>query len=284
MSDFSGIWIPLITPFRNGDVDHAALRGLVRRCAQAGVAGFVALGTTGEPSSLSAAEQHAVLETVLDSAGGAQVIVGVAGNNVASVHERVRHLNELPVAGLLVPAPYYVRPSQAGLVEFFTSVADASAKPLVIYDIPYRTGVRIELDTLLTLAAHARIVAVKDCAGSLETTLALILDARLQVLAGEDLNAFNTLCLGGSGAIAASAHAFPERFVAMHAALRDGRFEQARAIFHTLAPAIAALFAEPNPAPLKALLAQRGWIRDELRAPMTRASDALRNRLREFDA
>jgi 4-hydroxy-tetrahydrodipicolinate synthase len=298
MSDFSGIWIPLITPFADGAVDHAALRALVRRYADAGVAGLVALGTTGEPAALDAAEQDAVLATILDAARGVRgasgefgaagasgaralpVLVGVSGNHTASMRERIGQLNALPIAGVLIAAPYYIRPSQAGIVGHFTALADASDKPVVLYDIPYRTGVRLELDTLLALAAHPRIQAVKDCAGSFDTTLALIRDGRLQVLAGEDIAIFNTLCLGGSGAIAASAHLRTERFVALYRALAQGRLDEGRRIFHGLAPLIHAAFAEPNPAPVKALLAAQGLIRDELRLPMTRASAALVARLK----
>ncbi|SOE97950.1 4-hydroxy-tetrahydrodipicolinate synthase [Burkholderia sp. OK233] len=294
MSIFSGIWVPLITPFADGEVDHAALRALVRRYADAGIAGLVALGTTGEPAALDAAEQDAVLATILDEADahaaarGADtpalpVLVGVSGNHTASMKERIEQLNSLPIAGVLMAAPYYIRPSQAGIVGHFMALADTSAKPVVLYDIPYRTGVRLELDTLLTLAAHPRIQAVKDCAGSLDTTLALIRDGRLQVLTGEDISIFNTLCLGGSGAIAASAHLRPDRFVALYRALSAGRLDEGRRIFYELAPLIQALFAEPNPAPVKALLAAQGLIRDELRMPMTRAGDALVARLRELE-
>ncbi|MCX4158575.1 MULTISPECIES: 4-hydroxy-tetrahydrodipicolinate synthase [Paraburkholderia] len=295
MSIFSDIWVPLITPFADGEVDHAALRALVRRYADAGIAGLVALGTTGEPAALDDAEQDAVLATILDEARAAAhsthgadaralpVLVGVSGNHTASMKERIEQLNALPIAGVLMAAPYYIRPSQAGIVGHFMALADASDKPVVLYDIPYRTGVRLELDTLLTLAAHPRIEAVKDCAGSLDTTLALIRDGRLQVLTGEDINIFNTLCLGGSGAIAASAHLRPERFVALYRALSAGRLDEGRRIFHELAPLIQALFAEPNPAPVKALLAAQGLIRDELRMPMTRAGDALVARLRELE-
>ncbi|MFM0131907.1 4-hydroxy-tetrahydrodipicolinate synthase [Paraburkholderia sediminicola] len=294
MSIFSGIWVSLITPFADGEVDHAALRALVRRYADAGIAGLVALGTTGEPAALDAAEQDAVLATILDEADahaaarGADapalpVLVGVSGNHTASMKERIEQLNALPIAGVLMAAPYYIRPSQAGIVGHFMALADASDKPVVLYDIPYRTGVRLELDTLLTLAAHPRIQAVKDCAGSLDTSLALIRDGRLQVLTGEDITMFNTLCLGGSGAIAASAHLRPERFVALYRALSAGRLDEGRRIFHELAPLIQALFAEPNPAPVKALLAAQGLIRDELRMPMTRAGDALVARLRELE-
>lgn len=284
MSIFSGIWVPVVTPFADGAVDHAALRSLVRLYAEAGVAGLVALGTTGEPAALEAAEQDAVLATILAEAGALPVLVGVSGNHVASVQARIAELNEIPVAGLLISAPYYIRPSQAGLIEYFTTLADFSRKPVVLYDIPYRTGVRLELETLLTLAAHPRIQAVKDCAGALDTTLALILDGRLQVLAGDDINLYNTLCMGGTGAIAASAHVHPERFVSLYCALREGRLDEGRRIFHTLVPLIQALCAEPNPGPVKAALAAQGMIGNELRAPMTRASGALSERLRHLIA
>ncbi|CAB3651868.1 4-hydroxy-tetrahydrodipicolinate synthase [Paraburkholderia phenoliruptrix] len=294
MSIFSGIWIPLITPFADGAVDHAALRALVRRYADAGVAGIVALGTTGEPAALDDAEQDAVIATILEAAragrGGTSepsaplpVVAGVPGNHTASMRERIQQLNALPIAGVLMAAPYYVRPSQAGIVSHFMTLADASEKPVVLYDIPYRTGVRLELDTLLTLAAHPRIQAVKDCAGSLDTTLALSRDGRLQVLTGEDMQIFNTLCLGGSGAIAASAHVRTEQFVALYRALAAGALEEGRRIFHTLVPLIHALFAEPNPAPVKAWLASQGLIRDELRLPMTRASTTLAERLAAWE-
>ena len=279
MSIFSGIWIPLVTPFSNGRVDHDALRRLVRSYIEAKVAGFVALGTTGEPSSLDHAEQAKVLETILDEAKDLPVVVGLAGNNAAELRERAQRLNELPIAGLLVPAPYYVRPSQAGLTSHFTTLADASTTPLIVYDIPYRTGVRLDLATLLTLAGHPNIHAIKDCAGSLETTLALILDGRLSVLAGEDLNMFSTLCLGGHGAIAASAHVRTADFVAVYEAIKEGRLDEARMRFHRLVPLIQALVSEPNPAPVKCALDILGMIRQELRAPMTQATDRLHGQL-----
>jgi 4-hydroxy-tetrahydrodipicolinate synthase len=279
MSEFSGIWIPLITPFNAGAVDHEALDALVRHYVGAGVAGFVALGTTGEPAALDEAEQDAVLATVLAAAGGLPVVAGVSGNHTAAVCERIAALNEQPIAGVLAAAPYYIRPSQAGVIGHFAALADASRKPLIVYDIPARTGVRIELPSLLELAAHERIVAVKDCGGSLDKTLALILDGRLQVLCGEDIEMFGAMCAGASGAIAASAHLRPERFVAMAHALREGLLADARAIWHTLVPLVRASFAEPNPGPVKAALAACGRIRNELRAPMTRVSGELEESL-----
>jgi 4-hydroxy-tetrahydrodipicolinate synthase len=279
MSIFSGIWIPLITPFQAGAVDHRALAALVGRYRNAGVAGFAALGTTGEPASLSYEEQDAVLATILRAAEGLPVIAGVAGNQTVAVRERVSRLSDLSIDGVMVTAPYYIRPPQAGIVDYFSTMADASAKPIVIYDIPYRTGVRIELNTLLTLAAHPRIQAIKDCAGSPETTLALILDGRLKVLTGNDDAMFASMCMGGAGAIAASAHLRTEHFVAMHRALAAGELQRGRAIYHELAPLMRALASEPNPAPVKAGLAAEGRIAGELRAPMMPASDALTREL-----
>lgn len=279
MSSFSGIWIPLVTPFSGGVVDHEALDALVRHYVQAGVAGFVALGTTGEPAALDEREQDAVLATVLAGAGTLPVVAGVSGNHTQSVCERIAALNDTPVAAVLAAAPYYIRPSQSGVIGHFAALADASRKPVILYDIPARTGVALALPTLLELAGHERIVAVKDCGGSLDKTLALILDGRLQVLCGEDLDMFGMMCAGASGAIAASAHVLPERFVAMERALREGRLDEARAIWHGLVPLVRAMFAEPNPGPVKAALAQQGLLRNELRAPMMRVSDELEETL-----
>lgn len=279
--DFSGIWVPLVTPFNQGQVDHAALRALTEHYVRAEVSGVVALGTTGEAAALDTEEQLAVVDTVLDAAHGLPVIVGLAGNHAGHVRESLLQFSERPIAGLLTPAPYYIRPSQQGLIDHFTQLADLSAKPLVLYDIPYRTGVRFDLDTLLTLAAHPQIQAIKDCAGSNEITQALIADGRLQVLAGEDLNIFNTLCMGGSGAIAASAHIRPDLFNAMFRSVCQQKLERARAIFHTLAPFMRMLFTESNPAPVKAALALQGLMLNELRPPMSQATPGLIERLQQ---
>lgn len=277
--DFSGLWIPLVTPFLDGAVDHAALTTLAQRLAGTGIAGFVVCGSTGEAAALDEDEQLAVLATVARAAPGLPRIMGVSGYHLPQMLAWVRRLGQEPLAGLLVPAPNYIRPSQEGLRQWFDAIADASRVPLLVYDIPYRTGATLARDTLLALAAHPRIRAIKDCGGDPDKTRALLADGRLQVLAGEDAQLFATVAEGGAGAIAASAHLRTERFVQLIANLRAGRLEAARALWQPLLPVIEALFAEANPAPLKAALAQDGSMRDELRAPMTRASDALRQRL-----
>jgi len=275
---FSGLWIALVTPFKDGAVDHPALAALTTRLRADGVAGFVACGSTGEAAALDKAEQLQVLDTVLSAAQGLPVVMGVSGYH--QVLEQVQALAHYPVAGLLVSAPHYIRPSQEGLLHWFRTLADASAVPLLIYDIPYRTGATLTTETLLALAAHPRIEAIKDCGGNTAKTQALIADGRLQVLTGEDAQIFHTLALGGAGAISACAHWQTPLFVELMALLRQGDLPAARHLWQALQPWVEACFAEPNPAPLKAMLAHAGWMHSELRAPMMPASKALQDRLK----
>jgi 4-hydroxy-tetrahydrodipicolinate synthase len=282
--DFSGLWVPLVTPFREGAVDHAALRALVQRLRGEGIAGFVACGSTGEAAALEAHEQDAVLDTVIDAAQGLPVVMGLSGYHLGHVLARVRGFAQRQLAGLLVPAPHYIRPSQAGLQQWFEAIAEASAAPVIVYDIPYRTGAVLELQTLRTLARHPRIRAIKDCGGNAAKTQALIADGALQVLAGEDAQILTTLAWGGAGAIAASAHWQPAQLVACMQAVACGDLPRARSLWRALSPLVDAFFAEPNPAPIKALLAGQGWMSAELRSPMTEASPALAQRLCDLAA
>ena len=270
--DFSGLWVPLVTPFDGDVVDHGALRRLVRRLGQEGATGFVACGSTGEAASLDKAEQRAVLDTVLQAAGPLPVVMGVSGYHLPQMLAWMRELGDCPLHGWLVPPPHYIRPSQAGLVAWFTAIADAVQAPIVVYDIPYRTGVTLSLDTLRKLADHPRIQAIKDCGGDARKTEALLADGRLQVLAGEDAQIFGTLAAGGVGAIAASAHLATPHFARLTALLREGRLVEARAVWRALAPLVDAVFAEPNPALIKAQLALQGEMANTLRLPMTAAS------------
>jgi 4-hydroxy-tetrahydrodipicolinate synthase len=281
---FTGLWIPLVTPFRDGAVDHPALGALVRKLAPRGIAGFVACGSTGEAAALDANEQLAVLETVLAAAEGLPVVMGVGGYNLQRALAMVGAACERAVAGLLIAPPCYVRPAQAGVLDWFRTLADASTVPVVLYDIPYRTGVELPLVTLLALADHPRIRALKDCGGDAAKTQAVIADGRLALLAGEDAHIFGAMALGAAGAIAASAHLHTERFARVIALLADGRLHEARALWQPLQPWITAVFSEPNPGPVKALLALAGDIGADLRAPMTPASAPLLQRLLALQA
>ena len=281
MSNFQGIWVALVTPFRNGEIDFAGLDRLVGKLLEDGVAGFVVCGTTGEAAALSQAEQLAVLDAVLQRAPAERVIMGLAGNQLNALLDLQREIQRRPLAGLLVPAPYYIRPSQAGLEHFFTTLADAAEVPLVLYDIPYRTGIHIERDTLRRIVSHPNIQAIKDCAGDAETTMMMIAEGQVQVLAGEDTQIFNTLCLGGAGAISASAHIRADLYVRMQQCVAGGDLQGARQLHYQLLPWMQTAFAEANPSAIKAALALQGLIGEEPRAPLLPCTAATRERLRE---
>ena len=281
--DLSGVWIPIVTPFRAGRVDHGALAALGKRLAADGVAGLVVCATTGEAPLLTDAERVEVLGTIR-AATTLPLVMGASGATAGEVLRRAdAAMAHAPDAFMVTPPPY-LRPSQEALRAFFTTIADGLAAPLVLYDIPARTGVRIELDTLLALAAHPRIVALKDCGGRVEQTEAVIADSRLRVLCGNDNEWFSTRCLGGAGAIAASAHVRTDLFVAFDRALARGDLDAGRALWRRLKPLAVGLFDEPSPGPVKALLAAGGECANELRAPLTRASADLTARLRDLVA
>lgn len=281
MQDFSGIWVPLVTPFADGAVDHGGLRRLVGMLAASGVAGLVVCGTTGEAAVLDESEQAAVLRTVLGACDGLPVIFGISGVTPGSVAARMAQLAEFPLAGFLLPPPYYVRPSQRGIEDFYLAIADKAGAALVLYDIPSRTAVRIETATMLSLAAHPNIVAVKDCSGDLDHAQAIVNDGRLQLLAGDDHRMFATMCQGGVGAIAASAHVRPELFVALHRHIRANDLQAAANLWRALWPLTKVMFEEPSPGPVKAALSHRLGLQDELRAPMSRASLTCARRVME---
>lgn len=278
---FEGIWVPLVTPFREGQVDHAALAALAKRLAEAGVAGLMVCGTTGEPATLSRSEQDAVLATVLVAVQEkCPVLMGIAGYDTATVAADAEHFSKTGIAGLLVTAPYYVRPSQEGLRLHFEAVAKATALPIVIYNIPYRTGVCLELETLQALARNPQFAAIKECGASLERLTRLVHETPLSVLTGEDDMVFITACLGGAGAVAASAHVFLAEQQEILRRVQAGDVAGARRIHLSILPGLRLLFSEPNPAPLKAVLALQGDLHEELRLPMTAVSAACRDVLR----
>ncbi|AZP42760.1 4-hydroxy-tetrahydrodipicolinate synthase [Rahnella aquatilis] len=273
MSSFSGIWVPLVTPFHQGEIDFTALKSLCTRLLKRGIDGVVVCGTTGEAPMLTKEEQLQVLDAVLEVVPGHQVIMGLSGTHMPVIREMQDAILHRPVAGLLIPAPYYIRPSQAALVAWFTEIADHATVPVVLYNIPYRTGVQMELDTFRQLAKHPRITAVKDCGGSIDLTLSLIADGELDVLCGEDVQIFSTLSLGGKGAIAASSHIFTKEFVQLIKQFKEQDIVAARKTFFGLLPMIRLMFSAPNPAAIKFALSLDGLMDNELRSPMLPAPE-----------
>jgi 4-hydroxy-tetrahydrodipicolinate synthase len=282
---YRGLWLPLVTPFRDGRLDEASLRRLVG--AYAGrVDGLVLGATTGEGMALSTEEMRLVVlwaAEALERAGRATpILLGLAGAATAGVVQAMQAMEGWAGDGFLVSTPHYVRPSQDGLRRHFEAIADGTGKDLLVYNIPYRTGVNLANDTLLRLAERPNIAGVKDCCTDAAQTRDLIArrPAGFAVLAGEDGGLAPSLRAGADGGITASAHVDPEGFRQFGMLAAQGRWLEADAAWDELATLAALLFAEPNPAPIKHCLWRMGLIDSpELRLPMTPVGGTLALRL-----
>ena len=276
---FGGIWIPLVTPFTGlgAQLDLPAAQKLANYYVEAGVAGLVVCGTTGEAATLSQTEQDSLLTAVLEAVRGrCGVMMGVAGSDTEAMARRIRQFDCHDLAGLLISPPSYVKPTQHGIVAHYQRLAAATRHPIMLYNIPSRTGVNLEISTVATLAATGRFPAIKESTGNIPQLINLIETASLDVLSGDDSLLLVTLLLGGTGGVSASAHVRPDLFVALVRYVKQGRIADAQALSRQLQPLIGLLFSEPNPAPVKAMLAMQGLIGDALRLPMMPVSAANR--------
>jgi 4-hydroxy-tetrahydrodipicolinate synthase len=281
MSTLTGLFVPLVTPFTvGGELAADALEGLAHAVLDDGAAGIVALGTTAETATLSPQERRRVLDVCsrVCTERGAPLIAGAGSNATADSVQALAALDPDRVAAALTVVPYYTRPSQAGVLAHFRALAEASPVPLVVYNIPYRTGQVLGADTLRQLAELPNVVGFKHAVGGIDdTTIALMnggLPTGVAVLAGDDLYASPMLALGASGGILASAHLETAAFAALVTAWHDGPPAAARSLGHRLAALSAALFVEPNPVVVKAVLAARGRIPSAaVRLPLLPASD-----------
>ena len=276
------LWLPLITPFKDGAVDFASYERLVRHYRAIGVDAFFPLGTTGESPTLDDAEAEALIERTLAVAGDVPVYVGFGGNATAKVVKTLKRLEHLPFRGIVSVCPYYNRPSQDGLIAHFKAIAAETDREVFIYNIPYRTAVNLSNDSLLELAEVPNIVGAKDSCGILAQSLDLL--ARkpkgFSVLTGEDALYFTMLANGADGGILAASHIMTERFREVGRRFADNDVAGARAAWAPLASVVPLLFAEANPMPIKYLLWRQGLIDSpECRLPLTKISDALVRRL-----
>jgi 4-hydroxy-tetrahydrodipicolinate synthase len=273
------VWLPIVTPFADGEIDDAGYRRLVDHYVRAGVSGIIPLGTTGESPTVDDTEADGLIESTVDAVEGrVPIMVGVSGNDTRKVVRAVKRLERHAIDGLLVTCPYYNRPSQDGLRAHFTRVAEATDRPILIYNIPYRTGVNLANDTLLALAELPNVAGVKDSSGDVAQSLSLLRQRPegFSVLTGEDAYFYTMLAHGGDGGILASAHLETETFVAIHERMAVNDHHGARKLWSTLETLIPRLFKEPNPMPVKHCLWRLGLIRSpECRLPLTRISSTL---------
>jgi 4-hydroxy-tetrahydrodipicolinate synthase len=281
-----GLWLPLVTPFRNGQIDGPSLRRLVTHYAGAPVDGFILGATTGEGLTLDIAELEriAALTRAEVRASGRPIAIylGLSGSNTAKLCETLDETAAWPIDGYLISTPYYARPSQRGMLQHFTVLAERAAHPLMIYNIPYRTGVNLGNEAMLQLAHHENIVGLKDCCAVREQSAELLRrrPRSFTILTGEDAQYFEALADGADGAILASAHLETETFAAIRSLLLAGDREAAWGLWQSVAPLTRLLFAEPSPAPLKHWLWRTGLIDSaEVRLPMVDASVELSHRL-----
>ncbi len=274
---FGHVLTAMITPFDDsGVVDHARVWDLAKHLADTGSDGIVVAGTTGESPTLSDDEKVALFRAVVEAVGGTAVVIAGAGTNdtAHSVH-LTQAAAEVGCDGVMAVTPYYNRPSQAGLLAHFAAVADASPLPVLLYNIPSRTGRRIEVETIAEAARHPGIVAVKDAVGDLgfTTRTRLAVGPEFGIYSGDDILTLPIIACGGDGIVSVAAHLAGAQVAGMVAAAHGGDWSEARRLHLALAPLCAALFLEPNPMPVKAAMDALWAPVGPPRLPLVAASD-----------
>lgn len=277
-----GLWLPLVTPFQGGALDERSLRRLTRHYSAQAVDGFILGATSGEGMTLREAELERLVAVVREetAAGGRTmpICLGLSGADTSRLQERLDETADWPIDGYLIASPYYVRPSQRGLLAHFEALADHAAWPIALYNIPYRCAINITNQTMLRLAEHNNIVGLKDCGASREQSIALLRDRPkgFRVLTGEDANYLEALSDGADGGIVLSAHVETATFAAVYAELKRGNHDAAQARWQEVAELTQLLFTEPSPAPAKYWLWRSGLIDSpEVRLPMVEVSSEL---------
>ena len=281
-----GLWLPLITPFRDGMLDEVSVRRLVRHYASEPINGLILTATTGEGLTLDEEETERLVSLVAAEFGAIgrslPIFLGLSGSDTRKLVKALEHTATWPIDGYLIACPYYTRPSQEGMVRHFSALAAAAIRPIMIYNIPYRTGVNLGNAAMLELAAHPNIVGVKDCSADMAQSVDLLRrkPPGFAVLTGEDALLHPMLMEGADGGIIASAHVATGSFAAMHALLRDGDGPGALAAWQAVSHLPPLLFTEPSPAPIKHWLWRTGLIDSpEVRLPMLQVSEHLAARI-----
>ena len=280
MTILSGCGTALVTPFKvDGGIDIDALRGLVNWQIEEGIDFLVACGSTGEAQTLTAAERRTVVATVLaETAGRVPVMAGATDNDTSRAVGEARDLAALGVDYILTACPYYNKPTQEGLFRHFTAIADAAGKPVCLYNVPGRTAVNLLPETVLRLAAHPAIIAIKEASGSIEQAMQIIAGKpdSFAVLSGEDSLTVALIAIGAVGLISVTSNEAPKAMQELTAAAVAGDYLRARSLLYRLLPLMDANFLETNPAPVKAGLHAMGMTTDVVRLPLVPMSQAQR--------
>ena len=281
---FRGAIVAIVTPFKDGKVDENALRELIEFQIESGTDGIVPCGTTGEIATLSHEEHDRVIEiTVVAVRKRVPVIAGTGSNNTAEAIRLTRHAYEAGVDGTLLVTPYYNKPTQEGLFQHYKAVAEAVSVPIVLYNVPDRTGINLLPETDARLSKISNIAGIKEASGDLKQIskiLELCTDDFV-VLSGDDFTVLPILAVGGSGVISVVSNIIPEDMAAMVDAFDEGSLDKAKEFHYRMRPIMDACFLEANPIPVKAALAIMGKIEYELRLPLCRMSDVAYGKLKK---
>ena len=269
-----GCGTALLTPFRNAEVDYDAFAATVDWQIETGIDFLVPLGTTGETPTLSESEKLQVLRVTLKHAQGKPVVAGIGTNSFTGTLANMRLLQDADA--FLVVVPYYNKPPQRGIYEYFKAVAGATAKPIIIYNVPSRTGSNITAETTLALARDIpNIAGIKEASGNVEQVKAILegRPAGFSVLSGNDDQTCELMQLGADGVVSVASNVFPSAMSDFVHALQAKRFDEAKSMDERLRPLFKALFVEPNPIPAKAAMAQLGLMENSLRLPLVPATE-----------
>lgn len=281
---FRGAMTALVTPFHEDRIDEEAFRKLVERQIAAGIDGLVPVGTTGESATVDHHEHDRIVELCIEvAAGRVPVLAGAGSNSTTEAIQRVKHARAAGADGALVVAPYYNRPSQEGLYRHYAAIADACDLPVVIYNVPGRTGCDIANENVARIAAIPSMVGIKDATGDL-TRAGLMrheVPSNFALISGDDGSALGYMATGGHGVISVTSNVAPGPMARMIHAAREGRYDEALRVNHTLALMHRALFLDNSPAPTKYALAQLGLCSEDVRLPLAPCADAAKPKVVE---
>lgn len=282
---FKGSIVAIVTPFKNGKVDEKALGDLIEWHISEGTNAIVPCGTTGEASTLDYDEHYRVIEiTVSIAKGKVPVIAGTGANSTDETIMITQKAKEIGADGALLVTPYYNKPTQEGLYQHYKKVAETVDIPLVLYNVPSRTGINLLPQTVARLAEIKNIVGIKEATGNMRQVSEVIrlCGKRITVLSGDDFTTLTLLALGGKGAISVSANVAPRDASAMHKAWEEGNIKEARRLHFKLEPLNEAMFIETNPLPVKTALSMMGKIQEEFRLPLCVMSTANKEKLKKI--
>ena len=280
---FTGVGTALVTPFtKNGDLDEAAVRRLGRRQIDGGVHFLVPCGTTGETPTLSAEERLRIVEILVDEARGqVPILAGAGGYDTKEVIHVAREMERLGVSGLLSVTPYYNKPTQEGLYQHFKAIAESTPLPIIVYNVPGRTGVNVEVATLARMAEVPNIIGVKEASGNMTQMceVAAAVPTDFLVLSGDDALTLPLMAVGGRGIISVASNEIPREMAEMVEAAERGDFAAARAIHSRILPLMQINFVEANPIPVKSAMAAMGLVEEIYRLPMVAPRPASKEKI-----